>query len=80
MPGFNKTGPLGNGHMTGRKMGRCTNYGMNLKKTDNTGTDEPDTRVPDNLQGRGLGLRMKMGSGRGMGRGAGRKNRFRNNP
>jgi len=24
MPGFNKTGPLGQGPMTGRRMGACT--------------------------------------------------------
>jgi len=32
MPGFNQTGPEGRGSMTGRRMGRCTNYGRNLKK------------------------------------------------
>jgi len=32
MPGFNQTGPEGQGSMTGRRMGRCTNYGRNLKK------------------------------------------------
>ncbi len=79
MPGFDKTGPLGNGAMTGRRMGRCTNYGTSPKKTDNARTDETDLRMPDNLPGRGFGFGMRLGAGRGRGRGTGRKNRFRNN-
>lgn len=79
MPGFDKTGPLGNGPMTGRRMGRCTNYGMGPKKTDNTGTDQPDAGAQANLPGRGLGFGRRMGIGRGMRRGIGRKNRFGNN-
>lgn len=27
MPGFNQKGPMGEGPMTGRKMGKCTNFG-----------------------------------------------------
>ena len=27
MSNFNQRGPMGDGPMTGRKMGRCTNYG-----------------------------------------------------
>ena len=27
MPNLDQTGPLGQGPMTGRRMGRCTNYG-----------------------------------------------------
>ena len=79
MPGFDKTGPLGNGAMTGRRMGRCTNYGMGSKKADNAGTDETDVRLQDNLPGRGLGFGRRPGAGKGMKRGTGRKNRFGNN-
>jgi hypothetical protein len=32
MPGYNKTGPQGQGPLTGRRMGRCTNFGAALKK------------------------------------------------
>ena len=31
MPGFNKQGPMGQGRMTGRKMGCCTNFGAGRK-------------------------------------------------
>lgn len=31
MPGFNQTGPMGQGSMTGRRMGKCTNFGANKK-------------------------------------------------
>jgi len=35
MPGLDQTGPEGRGSMTGRRMDRCTNYGRNIKKTEN---------------------------------------------
>ena len=74
MPGFNQSGPAGQGPMTGRKMGRCTNFGA--KQTSNTTPIEntEDANTPAIGQGRG------MGRGRGLGRrgsGMGRQNRFR---
>jgi len=75
MPGFNQKGPLGQGSMTGRRMGRCTNYGANIKIQI---PDESETRnnpATENFEGRGFGF----GRGRGgAGRGLGRQNRFRN--
>ncbi|MGD9977062.1 MAG: DUF5320 domain-containing protein [Bacteroidales bacterium] len=72
MPGYNQTGPLGQGPMTGRKMGRCTNFGANRKnvsnKTENNST-ENSMEIPF---GKGRG----MGYGRGFGRGLGRQSRF----
>ena len=74
MPGFNQTGPDGQGPMTGRKMGRCTNYGANLKNQNVTPSDDQIKDQPENFAGRGLGF----GRGRGgKGRGLGRQNRFR---
>ncbi|MBE0661784.1 MAG: DUF5320 domain-containing protein [Bacteroidales bacterium] len=71
MPGFDKTGPEGEGAMTGRRMGCCTGYGAKLKKStqsENTdGLSENDSR-----RGFGFGRR-----GRGGGRGFGLRNRFR---
>ncbi len=72
MPGFNQTGPLGQGPMTGRRMGRCTNFGENLKNSST-----PDENLPNDLPagfgyGRGRGFGRGMGMGRGFGRGAGR--------
>jgi hypothetical protein len=51
MPGFDQTGPGGQGSMTGRRMGRCTNYGANVKKTEETPSINP------NENSEGLGRR-----------------------
>lgn len=60
MPGFNRKGPRGEGPMTGRQMGKCTDFGAD--NTNEVGG-----------MGRGLGLgRGRRGGGRGMGRGFGR--------
>ncbi len=74
MPGFNQKGPEGQGSMTGRKMGRCTNFGANLKKKASAATENTNENNPENFQGREFGF----GRGRG-GRGFGmrRQNRFR---
>ncbi len=73
MPGFDQTGPVGQGPMTGRKMGKCTNYGAGPKNRL-VAENESDT---DNEPGRGPGRGRGMGRGRGRGRGAGNQNRFR---
>lgn len=73
MPGFNQKGPMGEGAMTGRKMGRCTNYGAKLKdKTPETHKSDPET-MEDDFRGRGFGFGRGRG-GRGFGLG---RNRFR---
>lgn len=78
MPGFDQTGPEGQGSMTGRRMGRCTNYSMNVKKTENASSNEQNDNSPENLSGRGFGFGLRrVGLGRGRGRGMGRQNRLR---
>jgi hypothetical protein len=83
MPGFNKTGPYGQGPMTGRRLGRCTNYGQaagNNKETeDETQNSEQSEFLKDYPPlGRGRGLGRGFGPGRGRGgRGMGMQNRFR---
>lgn len=87
MPGFDQTGPMGQGSMTGRRMGRCTNFGANLKSQDSTETGKQQENIPENFsgmgwgfgRGRGLGFRFGKGNGFGWGRGRGmgRQNRFR---
>jgi len=88
MPGFNQKGTKGQGPMTGRRMGRCTNFGANQQKAEaaNDATNEEttdrttETPLPEDLSGRvmGLGRGRGMGIGRGgMGQGFGRQNRFR---
>jgi len=56
MPGFDGTGPMGAGSMTGRGLGNCISAGSRIR---------PGT-------GRGMGLGFRRGFGRGMGRGFGR--------
>ncbi|HPD94956.1 MAG TPA: DUF5320 domain-containing protein [Tenuifilaceae bacterium] len=83
MPGYNQTGPMGQGPMTGRRMGRCTNYGANIKNANSEDTTENNEMPPEPLWGRGRGMGAGRGfgrgrgMGRGMGRGLGRQNRFR---
>lgn len=78
MPGFDQTGPEGQGPMTGRRMGRCINYGRNLKKTENTSSNEQNDNSSEKLPGRGFGFGFRrVGLGRGRGRGIGRQNRLR---
>jgi len=82
MPRFNQTGPMGQGPMTGRKMGHCTNFGANLKKQSVTETENSETNLSENMTGsdKGFGWGRGLGLGRGnggVGRGMGRQNRFR---
>ncbi len=73
MPNFNQRGPLGQGPMTGRKMGICNANRVNSKNqaTSDEGKDNAEQDTSQNFIGRGLGLR------RGKGFGSGRQNRFR---
>ncbi len=79
MPGFNQTGPNGQGPMTGRRMGRCTNFGANLKNQSATiAYEDPSKNDSENIQGFGFGRGLGLGRGkRGRGMGMGRQNRFR---
>jgi len=71
MPGFNQKGPMGQGPMTDRGMGRCTNFGANLKNQASEAKENSNENLPENFHGRGFGF------GRGRGFGMGRQNRFR---
>ena len=66
MPRLNNRGPLGEGPMTGRRMGRCN--------PDNKGkTDDEILQSRDSSQqlGQGLGRRLRFGGGHSFGRGQG---------
>jgi hypothetical protein len=68
MPGLDKTGPMGQGAQTGRKMGKC--------KTGNETQIDDLTDFPGRglRQGRGKGFRVGNGINTpGMGRGPGRR-------
>ncbi len=80
MPGFDQTGPQGKGSLTGRRMGRCTNYGRNLKKAESATSSEQNDNSPENFQGRGFGFGLRrVGLGRGRRNDTGRQNRLRGN-
>jgi hypothetical protein len=71
MPGLNHKGPMGNGPMTGRKMGKCTNFGAG-KKSSTEETERENSTMTS--KGRGMGRGLGRGQG-GQGMGMGRKNR-----
>lgn len=69
---------MGQGSMTGRRMGRCANREENLKNDtailNENANENANENMPENFQGRGFGF----GRGRGRrGLGIGRQNRFR---
>lgn len=68
MPGFDQTGPEGQGPMTGRKTGRCTNWAPEKETSGNN----PEANIRESNPGRGFGLRRFLRvRGRGPGRSAG---------
>ena len=74
MPGFNQKGPMGQGPMTGCRMGSCSNYGASQKNQNTTPSENQTGGQSENFPGRGFGF----GCGRGgIGRGMGFQNRFR---
>jgi len=68
MPVFNQKGPDGKGPMTGRKMGRCTNFGANLKNKSDDSSEQSNENLPGNFHGRGFGFGRAYGR-KGFGRG-----------
>jgi len=64
MPGFDRTGPSGDGVKTGRGLGRCTGYVKDDK------TIEEVERMPNVEDSKSYS--PNIGSGRGLGRGSGR--------
>ncbi len=78
MPGFDQTGPFGQGPMTGRRLGRCANLRSGEKIQDNSENDNLQQDSTNKLTGRGFGMGRGFGNRRGgRGRGLGRQNRFR---
>lgn len=64
MPGFDSTGPQGQGPMTGRKMGNCIS-------SENANTEQSMAAG----SGMGMGRGLRCGRGRGNGNGRGFRNR-----
>ncbi len=63
MPRFDQTGPMGQGAMTGRRMGRCMQQGTNSTVTDSSA---------NNIGGRGMGMGRGL-SGSGCDKGGGNR-------
>jgi len=76
MPGFNQTGPMGQGPMTGRKMGRCTNFGAKQKEQNVPSPEIQGDVQPDQFPGRSWGRGFRIGRRGGKGRGMGQQDRF----
>ncbi len=64
MPGFNQTGPLGKGSMTGRGRGRC------MPNRQEFGADVPENTSMGRGMGFGYGFRGGVSDNRGRGFGA----------
>ena len=75
MPGLNQTGPMGQGAMTGRKMGKCTNFGA---RNQSANAENATENTPVNGRGMGRGLGRGQG-GMGMGLGRRKQNGNKNN-
>lgn len=77
MPGLNHKGPTGQGPMTGRRMGRCTNYGANLKKSDNSLPENKNENLTTDFPGRGFSSDSKRDKRDRGSAGRGLQNRYR---
>jgi len=82
---MDQTGPMGQGSMTGRRVGRCTNNGANFSQKQNAESITNAQQKGNFGQGSGMGFgrrnRGGFGSGfgggnNGSGFGMGRRNRF----
>ncbi len=76
MPRLDQKGPEGQGAMTGRKAGRCTNFDAEKAVKGNADGSDKDENAPvtggrGTGQGRGQGGRSGAGAGAGRGRGSG---------
>jgi len=81
MPGFDQKGPIGQGSMTGRGMGRCAS--SDEKGEEQISATQNVVAGKEESVFRGKGWRFRQGGrglGRGPGRGMGRRNRFRGSP
>ena len=74
MPNLNGMGPMGQGSMTGRRMGRCNASGANQNSQNSEQSKNPDQNLPVNNAGRRFGFGwFRCGRGWGLGR----QNRYR---
>ena len=76
---MNGTGPMGEGAMTGRRMGRCANTGAGMQNNETVqNVPSVENEVKPEQQPAGFGMGRGLGRGRGQkgkGMGMGRQNR-----
>ncbi len=79
MPGLNQTGQMGQGPMTGFRMGRCSKFVANFKNETTDSIERPVKNQTENFPDNGFssGEGREFGRGFGRGHGMGRQNRFR---
>ena len=82
MPGFNQKGSFGEGPMTGRKQGRCANFGQSRSRQNPTMDEQTNENLSNDFPfGRGFafrwGRRGQVNPGGGRGRGMGWRSRWR---
>lgn len=78
MPGFNQTGPAGQGPMTGRRMGQCAQRGANDQQRNQNQNQNQNAPNEEGISSDNRFGNMQGGFGRGQrGRGLGRRNRLR---
>lgn len=70
MPGFDQTGPMGQGPLTGRRRGRC-------RDTQTTQTEKTSGQNIESKEVLGLGRSGRPRGGAGFGKGGGRGGRRR---
>lgn len=70
MPRFDQTGPMGQGSMSGHRMGKCTNFGAGRNKAIPTGEVSDTQNHSEMPANEGFGIhRGRRGIGRGAGQG-----------
>ena len=84
MPRIDQTGPMGQGPMTGRRMGRCSTEGRTQNNENQPPAEKNESGQQSNWFGKGPGFEGTMGRRGpgfgwrmgGRGRGMGQQNRF----
>jgi len=64
MPNLDKTGPKGQDAMTGRKMGKCTNYGAGKNQQNNSEKNNEQNQQEQGFFRRMFGFRGGRGRNR----------------
>jgi len=64
MPNLNGKGPMGQGSMTGKKLGKCNKSNLNISTESDEAGNVTITGFGRGINGRGKGFRNRFGGGR----------------